>query len=78
MSRKRRGFLGRDDAIGTPTGTLGTGLPKPYVPPEPNEPEPETQDDPLHETDLGFDLNLPESMDEQIPGFFDWDGGDGL
>lgn len=77
MSRRRRGFLGRDDVIGTPRDTLETGLPTPYVPPEPKK-QVEVDEDPISETDLGFDLQLPESMDEQIPGFFDWDGGDGL
>ena len=74
MSRKRRSFLGRDDVMDVPENTIEKNLPEPYQPPEPKTPP---QEDPLEQTDLDFDLGLPESMDEQIPGFFEWDGGDG-
>lgn len=76
MSRRRRSFLGRDDALPTPNKMIEPTLPTPYVPPEPEPPKEE--EDALRETDLALDLQLPESMEEQIPGFFEWDGGDGL
>jgi len=75
MARKRRSFLGRDDVMSVPDKLLEASLPEPYQPPAPN---PKEEDEPINDTDLAFDVQLPESMDEQIPGFFDWDGGDGL
>ena len=78
MSRKRRSFLGRDDAQLAPDEAGEASLPEPYVPPPMSDVSESEAPDETDEEEFDLDLGLPESMEEQIPGFFDWEGGDGL
>ena len=76
MSRKRRGFLDRDDALD------GVSTHAPSLPEELNsmEEEPVKGANPskaeARHSDVGFDLDLPESLEEPMPGFFGWDDED--
>lgn len=70
MSRKRRGFLDREDALENASSEA------PMLPESPRPPskEPEV----LSSDDFEFDLNLPESLEDPMPGFFGWDDDDEL
>lgn len=72
MSRKRRSLLGRDS---NPKELARPNLLSERVD---AVPEPTSEEDPFSDTDLGFSAFLPEAVDEPIPGFFEYDGGDGL
>jgi hypothetical protein len=65
---KRRSFLGREDAT-------DAEVPEPYHPPD-------VMDGALDEAPPmrsgQHDMALPPPMEGQIPGFFEWDGDDGL
>lgn len=71
MSRKRRGFLDREDALESASSDA------PMLPESPPMPRSKELEVPTSD-DMDFDLNLPDSLEDPIPGFFGWDDDDEL